>query len=307
MSDDVQVEELRDDIDQTRESMSETIGQLEERLAPERLQQDTSDIVREVADKIIAEIQGKTGDLTQQIADQVQSAIHGAATAKSEEVLTQAAASIRTIGTSLWDRVGRSPAPVALAAVGIGLLAAGSGSAGSSSGGSGDAANSGSGVRGIVDGVLAKANSVAERATGAVSNASQESGNLLDHAKGMVGDTAETPGQVRGLVSDQPLVAGLVALGLGAAMGLSMPATAKERDAASSLRTQVQNHLGEMGIATDAHGMMEQAKQGVGSLAGNVTESASAGLAQAKHAAGDIATTAKETAIDAAHDRGLSG
>lgn len=70
MSDDYEIEELRDDIDQTRDNMSETISQLEERLAPERLQADTTDIVREVADKIIAEIQGKTGDLTQQITDQ---------------------------------------------------------------------------------------------------------------------------------------------------------------------------------------------------------------------------------------------
>jgi len=64
MSDEQQIDALRDDIEQTRGDMSQTIDQLQERLAPERLQRDTGEIVKEVADRVVAEIQGKTGDLT---------------------------------------------------------------------------------------------------------------------------------------------------------------------------------------------------------------------------------------------------
>jgi len=308
MSDDQQIYQLRDDIDQTRDSMSETIGQLEDRLGPERLQQDTTDIVREVADKILAEIQGKTGDLSQQISDQIQSAVQGAAATKSEELMTQAFASVRTVGTSLWERVGQSPAPVALAAVGIGLLAAGSKGSGTPSMQSGETANpDGEGVMGGVDELLAKANSLANRATDVAGQTGQGTGDLLSQAKNYLPTSAGSDGQARGLVSDQPIVAGLVALGLGMAMGLSMPETAKEREATSTIRDQAQQRLEQMGVASDPQGMMDQAKQQLGSLAGKVTETMSSGMEQAKQVGSELASTAKETAANAASERGLTG
>jgi len=112
MSDDQQIDALRDDIEQTRGDMSQTIEQLQERLAPERLQRDTGEIVQEVADRIIAEIQGKTGDLTTGLSAQIQTAVHGAATAKTDELLTNAAAGARAAGASLWERVATNPAPL---------------------------------------------------------------------------------------------------------------------------------------------------------------------------------------------------
>lgn len=312
MSDDIEVSELRDDIEQTRESMSETIEHLEERLAPERLQHDTTEIVREVADKIIAEVQSQTGDLTQQISEQIQSAVHGAATAKSEEVLTQAMGSIRTVGSALWDRVGSSPAPVALAAVGIGLLAAGGSSAASHQSRPdmvGQSENGGSiqsQAMGVFDSVRAKASEVSEQATGAVSDAGQESGALLDQAKSMVGNASMTPEQAKSIVSDQPVLAGLLALGLGAALGLSLPTTPQEREATSSLRTQAHQRLDERGIATDPSGMLDQAKQQLSSVGEALSDAVSDSLEQAKEGATDIAATAKESATTAAKDRGLT-
>jgi len=306
VSDDLYIEDLRDDIDETRDNLGATLNQLEERLAPERLQQDTTDIVREVADKIIAEVQGRTGDLTQQITDQIHAAVHSAATTKSEEMMTQAAASIRTAGASLLNRTGSSPAPVALAAVGIGLLAATSAKGSSSSNTSDGSAQSGSGVMSTVDNLLGKANSVAERATNGMSGASQESGKLFDQAKSMIGNTPQSPDQVRGLVSDKPLVVGLLALGLGAAMGLSIPGTTKEREATSTLRTQAQDKLGAMGIADNPQGMIDQAKQGLSQLSEKIGESATTGLDLAKQATGEVASSAKETAAAAASDKGLT-
>jgi hypothetical protein len=308
MSDDAQVDQLRDDIEQTRDNLSDTIEQLEERLAPERLQQDTSEIVREVVDKIMAEVQGKTGDLSQQIADQISSAVQGAATTKSEELMTQALGGVRTLGTSLWERVGQSPAPAALAAVGIGLLAAGSkgSSSPTTAGESENAGSSGAGVMSGVDNLLAKANSAAESLTGAVGSAGQGTGDLLNQAKSSLQTAIGSDGQGRGLVSDQPILAGLLALGLGAAMGLSMPATEKEREATSTLREQAQDRLNTMGIASDPQGMKDQAKEQLSSLASKVTETMTTGLDQAKQTATELASTAKETAADAASERGLT-
>jgi hypothetical protein len=306
MSDDQQIYQLRDDIEQTRDNLGETIDQLEERLAPERLQQDTTDIVREVADKILAEIQGKTGDLSQQISDQIQSAVQGVATTKSEELMTQAFASVRTLGTSLWERVGQSPAPAALAAVGIGLLAAGSKGSGTPSQ-SGEFENAeGGGMMGGVDELLAKANTLANRATEAAGRTSQGTGDLLSQAKSYLPTSTDSNGHGQGIVSDQPILAGLVALGLGAAMGLSMPETAKEREVTAPLREQAQQRLEQMGIASDPQGMIDQAKQQVGSLATKVTETMSTGVEQAKQTGTDLVSTAKETAADAASDKGLT-
>jgi len=309
VSDDIQIDELRDDIEETRDNMSDTLSQLEERLAPERLQQDTTDIVREVTDKILAEIQGKTGDLSQQITDQIQAAIQGVATAKSEEVLSQATAGIRSVGASIWDRLGASPAPAALAAIGIGLLAAG----GSHKASSAQGADARSGVMNAVDGLLAGANSVAERATGALSGSGEQSDSgdqsesLISQAKGLITDRAETPGQLKDMATDQPLLAGLLALGLGVAMGLSMPGTEKERDLTSSLRPQLHDKLEQMGVASDAHGMMDQAKAKAGSIAQAVSEAATSSASQAKQAATDVMDTAKETAVTATRDKGLVG
>jgi len=303
MSDNLQIDELRDDIDRTRGDMTQTINQLQERLAPERLQRDTGEIVREVADQVIAELQGKTGELTQGLSEQIHAAVHGAATAKSEELLTQAAVGARTVGASLWDRVVQNPAPVALAAVAIGLLAAGerSGETGAGS------TTSSSGAMGGIDEVLAQTNSVLERVTDAAGSAGERAGSAVERAKSALPHGAHPDGStLPGLIGSQPIVAGFMALGVGLALGLTLPESDKERGLAAPLRAQTQQRLDGMGLASDPHGLVDQVKERAGGLAEQAKTAMSDGLSDAKQAASEMAKRAQVTAKDAASDHGLS-
>jgi len=305
MSDDQQIDALREDIEQTRGDMSQTIEQLQERLAPEQLQRDTGDIVQEVADRVIAEIQGKTGDLTAGLSAQIQAAVHGAATAKSEELLTQATAGAQRAGASLWELVATNPAPVALAAVAVGLLAVG-GRSGSSDKTGAEVSTPGSRATSVMDDLLAHANTIADRATDATRETGERASAVVDRATGAL-STGSTPDgtHLRALIGEQPLVIGLVALGLGAAIGLSLPETDQERDIATPLRDQAQQHLAGMGLASDARGLMDQAKGQVSGMAETVKTTMSDGLVGAKAAASEIAESAKTAAHDAATERGL--
>lgn len=301
MSNEQEIDALRDDIEQTREEMGQTIEHLQERLAPKRLQEDAGAIVQEVADRVIAEIQAKTGDLTAGLSLQIQAAVHGAATAKSEELFTQAAASARTAGASLWRRATQNPAPVALAAVAVGLLAAGGRTTvAASQTGPPEATGNGDGLR-------AQASSAIGRATDAASALGQQAGELVGQAKDAAkGGMGTNGGSLHAEIGNQPLLAGLVALGIGMAVGLTLPETDAERETMSPLRDQVQHRLDDASIAMHPGDLVDQAKAQVSSLIDHAKAAVSDGAAQAKNAATDVVGSAKQAATTAADDRGLT-
>jgi F0F1-type ATP synthase membrane subunit b/b' len=129
MSDDQQIDEIRDDIEQTRADMSQTIDQLEARLSPDALQEQASEIINRLSDQLLSEFQTKSDEISGKISEQMQTAVNSAATQKIDQFIEQAGSTARTAGATLWSRFANNPAPVALAAVGIGLLAAEGGAA----------------------------------------------------------------------------------------------------------------------------------------------------------------------------------
>ncbi len=172
MSDDQQIDEIREDIEDTRADMSRTIDQLEARLSPDALQEQASELINRLSEQLLAEFSTKSEEISTRISDQMQSAVNSAATQKLDQLFTQAGDTAKTAGDTIWRRLSDNPVPVALAAVGIGLLAAEGGAAKEQ-------------VSHLAQGVSDRV----QQATGGSQTDGQEGGQgLLESAKQMVGE-----------------------------------------------------------------------------------------------------------------------
>jgi len=296
VSDDRDVDEIREDIEQNREDMGRTIAQIEERLSPDALQAQFTDIVRETTDRLLAEFESKTSELSARINEQVQSAVHGAATARTEQVFSEAEQFARKAGKTLWDRASANPTAMALAASAIGLLAVERSDMAPS-------ANSNGGM-----GVIQQATSMmGDQVSGLKESISSLTNQAGEKATSMIGDRKEQVGQLAqqapaptAFWESQPFTVGLLAAGLGFVAALSIPQSERERQAMAPVIEQAQERLDNMGV-TDSTG------QGDGGLIGQVKQTGAEIIGQAKSAAseslsqaGDMATSLGKTAVDSA-------
>jgi len=110
---------------------------------------------------------------------------------------------------------------------------------------------------------------------------------------------------INAVIGNQPVMAGLVALGLGLAAGLVLPQTDVERSAVAPVRERVQDRLSDLGLPTEPGQVMERAKEQLGALTDQAKTTATEGIAQTKQAVADLAEGAKQTASNAASERGL--
>ena len=303
MSDDQQIDQLQDDIEQTRGDLAQTIGQIEERLSPSALQSQVTDIVQQLTDQLMSEFQGKSGELTSKINDQVSTAIQGVATSRVEQLIGQAGPAVGGVGKSLWSRLSENPAVGALAAVGIGLLAAEEGAR--RSGGGQEWSNASSGAQ-SGEGITTKLSSMASQATdalgGVVDTAKQQAQGIT--SGGQSSGSGSTPAGLGGMVSDQSLATGLLALGIGFLAGVAAPKTETERQAIAPLQGKANEQLEKMGVPGGSpQALLDQAKQTGTELLGQAKEQATGAVDAAKQTAGQ----AKQTAVDTAKQATSSG
>jgi len=295
---------IRDDIERTRDDMSQTIDEIQDRLAPDTLKRQAQDSVQEITDQVLGEVRTKAADLTSNLTDQINAAVHSATVAKTDQMLTQAGDTARQVGASMWERMGQNPAPIALAALGIGVVASQI-----LRGGSDDQTQPKATAPsiGLSDNVSTSANAAQTVASDALDSALHGTSQALDQAQagfeGMKQSLPSMPGSVQGFVSEQPLAAGAVALGLGLAIGIGLPETQSERDAMEPARRRVNDGLSQ--VAGSTQGLVEQAKDAASHLATDVKDAASGVATDAKGAARDIGDTAKNAGKQAASDRGL--
>jgi uncharacterized protein DUF3618 len=294
VSDDRDVAEIREDIEQNRDNMGRTIAQIEERLSPDALQAQISDIVREATDRLLAEFESKTGDISARINEQVQSAVHGAATARTEQVFSEAEQFARKAGKTIWDRASQNPAAMALAASAIGLLATERSNMspnGDGSGGMIQQATSmmGDQLSGLKEGISSLAGQAGEK-TASVAGGTKEHVAHIAHE-------APSPG---GFWEGQPFAVGLLAAGVGFVAALAIPQSERERQAMAPVVAQAQERLDSLGV-TDSTGqgdggLISQARQTGAELVGQVKDAAVDSLSQAGDAAKSVGKTAMETA-----------
>ncbi len=286
MSDDRNVDEIRDDIEQNRDAMERTIDQLEARLNPDALQTQVSDIVRQVTDQLMAEFESKAQSISTTINEQVQSAVHGAATARTEQLFSDAEAFVIKFGKTLWQRIADNPAPLALAATAVGLLAA-----------EGPKERNGaSGNEGIIqqmtstmkDSVLGLKNEV----TSLTDRTRESAGNVADGAGQQAAQLSQKALSVSSLWEDQPLAIGLLAAGVGFVAAVTVPQSKQERQMLAPAVDKAQAQLDQMGV-TDSTG------QGEGGLVGQAKKLGSDVIGQAKEVVGDQLSQVKEAAASA--------
>jgi len=294
VSDDRDVDEIREDIEQNREDMGRTIAQIEDRLSPDALQVQITDIVREATDRLLAEFESKSNDISARINEQVQSAVHGAATARTEQVFSEAEQFARKAGKTLWERASENSTAMALAASAIGLLAVERSNMSPSANGNG--------------GMIQQATSMLEdQIAGLKEGFSSLTDQASEKAASMVGDGKEHAAQIArqapspgAFWESQPFTVGLLAAGLGFVAALSIPQSERERQAMAPVIEQAQERLDDLGL-TDSKG------QGDGGLIGQVKQTGAEFMEQARDAAteslnraGDTATSLGKTAANAA-------
>lgn len=306
--------DIREDIEQTRADLSETINAIQERLNPQTLVEQAKDSVRETATDMV---------------DHAKETVRDATIGKAEQMVSSAGETARGTGSSMMETIRQNPLPAALAAIGVGWLWINRAKGASDSKGSSQSYQSyrpsyqsagsyntpgtsygapygasaayqtvrrGSGsydegqgaVGDAVSTVQDKAGQLAGQAQSGVSQladqaqsgVSQLAGQAQSSTTSLVAGTQQqaqrAQGQLQQMLQETPLAVGGIALALGAAVGLAIPETPPE------------NHL--MGEARDT--LMQKAQ---------------ATAQDTMHKVQDVAQKAGGAAIDTAKDEAQTG
>lgn len=210
---DDEVAQTRAEIEQTRAGMGETVDALQERLSPENIRNQAKEQVRETA---------------------------------------------RETGSGFMNTVKQNPIPTAMVGVGVGWLIAkaGGGNDGGSygtygsSGGSYDdyyGSSGGSSTGQARERAGQMSGQAQERASQMSNQAQERAGQMAGQAQARasrVGDQAQQQAQrarsgFQRTLRENPLALGAAALGIGAAVGLSLPGTSKEDEMMGETRDQL--------------------------------------------------------------------
>jgi ElaB/YqjD/DUF883 family membrane-anchored ribosome-binding protein len=220
-------------------------------------------------------------------------------------------------GTGMWDTIRRNPIPAALAGIGLGWLfmnaqgdqeeerwsasgayqargryAYGSYDYGSRGYGSYDYGSRGYGSdddsdQGMAGRVADRVGDVADKARGQVGELGSQVSDKVDQLGDQAGEMADqaqyyverAQGQVERMVQDNPLALGAVAAALGAAIGMAIPGTYRERELMGEARDAVMER---------AQGVVQEATEKV------------------QHVAQEAGSAAKDAAKQEAKDQGLT-
>lgn len=193
-------DEIHADIERTRGEMSGTIDEIQERLSPGRIQQQATERVREAT---IGRVE-------------------------------HAGESARETGMTMLETLKQNPIPAAMVGVGLGWLYMSRG--GSSSGQRYDYGESripsGESERG--------AGQVAESATQRAEDMGGQMRERSEHMSSMArGQAQQMRGQFGQMFQENPLAIGVVAFGIGAALGLTVPESRKEHQIMGERRDEL--------------------------------------------------------------------
>jgi ElaB/YqjD/DUF883 family membrane-anchored ribosome-binding protein len=227
-------EEIRTEIERTREEMSETLGEIQERLRPDHLLQQAKDTVSDAATTKARQIMHSAGDTAHRMADSAQTAGRDTVGYMRSHP-TQMALVAGGLTWWLLRRANRAAEDDWRSPYGRGFEGYGEGRYPSESGDYAEAdyassAQTAGGIRSTageyVSGVRETASEYAESArTGArrvterVRNAASGAGSRTRHG------WQRTSSSIDRWVHENPLAAGAIAVAVGAAIGMSAPRT----------------------------------------------------------------------------------
>ncbi len=256
-----ETEKIKAQIEETRAELGETIDAIQERLS-------------------FSNISGQVSEHVNQAVETAKGAVYDATIGKAVNIMKNLGNEIST--TSFGRTVKNNPIPFLLIGAGAGLLAyqsfSGNGKGRSRSrqlsGGSAgdfvnsrDNADSGSlgsvsgAITGVKDTVSTAAGTAYEKVTGAVDQVYNKAGEY--------GSTARE--QYDHYLEENPLAVGAVALALGAAVGLAIPATRYEGQLMGQAKQDLMNKAQET-----ATSLLHETKQSVGEAGQAFTDKAAA-------------------------------
>jgi len=149
-------------------------------------------------------------------------------------------------------------------------------------------------VVGVKDKVMGSAESAASTVQDRASGVGTGIGDGIGSGVGAVGSAGET---ARAQTQGNPLAAGMVALGAGWLLGSLLPATAKEREAATKVKGQAQPLLAQaQEVAQQAAGeLKEPALQAADSVRSTAQEAAEAVRTEGRSAVQDVRSSAQDS------------
>jgi len=292
---DQQVSEIRENIEQTRAEMSETIDELQERLSPSYLKEQVKEQVMEQYEQAKETVReatiGKVEDMVERVSDTVYETRRGIVDTIKANPVPSALVGIGLAwlwmngrGESKSDASrysGRYPAGRRYDEMTRGYTSGGASRVGQQSSAgvrdrTTDSASSltsraGDAVSGVAGQVQETASSIAsktrETVSGVVDQAQETAGYLVDRAQYQAQRVED---RFNVAMRESPLAIGAVALALGTAVGLAVPQTRKENEWMGEARDTLVDKA-----QTVAHDTMEQVQE----VAQKVTEEM-AGTAQ---------------------------
>jgi hypothetical protein len=113
------------DIEQTREEMSETIDAIQERLDPERLSQQATEVTeqaREAAKDVTKYAIEEAKTAVNELTSQAKASVREATIGRVEHMAMYTRDTAESVRGDLWTTIKQNPVPAALAAIGIGWL-----------------------------------------------------------------------------------------------------------------------------------------------------------------------------------------
>jgi hypothetical protein len=237
------------DIAETRERMTGTVEAIGDRLDPANIIDDAKQTVREAT-------VGKVEDMT----------------STATEALGSAGSTVQDTGHGLLETVRQNPIPAALAGLGIAWLWTHRVSASRSEmsgyprrfdesqwdrgyGGAGSRGGSWSSEASTSEGITDKLSDVTDAVGRRVSGVGDAVGRLPDNVGGSADGMSR---QAQRIIEDSPLVAGAIALAVGAAISLALPTTQVERRVLGPAGERVLDS-----VETGATGALEKATESI--------------------------------------------
>lgn len=247
---------IREQIQETRAGMSETIDAIQERLSPEVLKEQAKEQVAELADSAKEKIKETVQESVQTAKDAVYDATIGKAGEAMQnlgetvgDAAQQVGTAIKDTGTSVVRTVRRNPLPVTLIGLGVGMLLLrrrrthavryvdnyetdlGYEAAWPERrrGEKGVVTRAQSAVSDFVGGAQETVSNAASGAWDSVSNLAGQAGEQASNLGGRIQEGARrVQDQYERSLQENPLAVGAVALAAGAAVGLMLPSTRVE-------------------------------------------------------------------------------
>ena len=235
-------EQIKVEIEETRIELTATVDAIQEKLNPSVLMEQAKEHAQEAVH-----------DATQQAKQAVREATVG----RAEQMMSNATERASGVGSTIMDTIRENPVPAALAGIGLGWLfmkrshrtgynppmAARSGDhywAGNASSETRSGSNGGIGhvASRVQDRAGDMVGQVQDRASDVAGQVQDRASDVVDHVTDTAGHLAETAqqrarrvqGRVGDILEDSPLLAGALALTVGAAIGLAAPTTEQEHE-----------------------------------------------------------------------------